>query len=390
MAVWVKICGITCVEDAQMVVEAGADAIGVNLIPSSKRAVDWNTARTLREAVGASAEVVAVVADFGVSKLLELRERTGIRWLQLHGAETRDELATVLPDAYKAARIGGAADVTDARRFTGPRLLVDAKVSGALGGTGHSFDWSLVRELASERPLVLAGGLRPDNVTRAVESVRPFGIDTASGVENGDPRRKDPEKTRDFVRAARAAALLIGAVSASATLGCSQPFAGSSVVAPDTPIAGAVVAAFRAHNCKDAAGTLVPPRDTRFLVLTPSPKGPSASASPKPTPPSLANVRLLQQRPGYESVLVSRQTLEPSRVVFRTLVDPMFGDSLLEEVRLPRTLSGRGELLVADEWDSVRAVGGGTRPATGHVVLRCELVADAQMARPAPELAPER
>lgn len=376
MTLWVKICGITSVEDARMVVAAGADAIGLNLIPSSKRAVDVPTARALREAVGDSAEVVAVVADFGVSQLKELRERTGIHWLQLHGTEEPEELTAVLPHAYKAVRIGNADDVSDAARFAGPRLLADAKVDGALGGTGHSFDWALVRELATQRPLVLAGGLRPDNVARAVESVRPFGVDTASGVENADPRRKDPEKTHAFVRAARAAALLVGGAATLGALGCSQPFQGSSVIAPDTPVAGSVVAAFRAERCVDAAGTQVPPRNTRFLVLTPSPEGATASASSEPAPPSLANIRLLQQRPGYESVLVTQQALEPSRVVFRTLVTPVLGDSLLQEVRLPRTLSGRGELLVANEWQSVPAVGGGSRPASEHVVLRCELVAD--------------
>jgi phosphoribosylanthranilate isomerase len=376
MAVWIKICGITSVEDARMAVAAGADAVGVNLIPSSKRAVDIATARAVREAIGTSAEVVAIVADFGVTRLLELRERTGIRWLQLHGSEGPEELTAVLPEAYKAVRIGSATDVTEARRFAGARLLADAKVDGALGGTGHSFDWSLVGDLARERPLLLAGGLRPDNVAHAVESVRPFGVDTASGVENGDARRKDPEKTRAFVRAARAAALFAGSMLALAALGCSQPFEGSNVIAPDTPIAGAVVAAFRARSCKDATGAHVPPRDTRFLVLTPSPKGESASAGSLHSPPSLANVRLLQQRPGYESVLITRQELESSRVVFRALVNPPLGDSLLQEVRLPRTLSGRGELLVADEWASVPAVGGDSRPATRHVVLRCELVAD--------------
>jgi phosphoribosylanthranilate isomerase len=376
MAVWIKICGVTSVEDARMVVAAGADAVGVNLIPSSKRAVDIATARALREAVGTSAEVVAIVADFGVSRLLELRERTGIQWLQLHGAEEHEELAALLPAAYKAVRIGSAADVTDARRFAGVRLLADAKVDGALGGTGHSFDWSLVGALARERPLLLAGGLRPDNVARAVESVRPFGVDTASGVENADPRRKDPEKTQAFVRAARAAALLAGGMLTLGALGCAQSFEGGDVIAPDTPIAGAVVAAFRARSCKDATGADVPPRDARFLVLTPSPKGSTASASSLHSPPSLANVRLLQQRAGYESVLITRQDLEPSRVVFRTLVTPPLGDSLLQEVRLPRTLSGQGELLVADEWGSVPAFGGDSQPSDRNVVLRCELVAD--------------
>ena len=111
-----------------------------------------------------------------------------------------------LPRAFKAYGVGSAADAATAAAYGGERLLVDARVPGALGGTGVSFDWSLVVELARERPLILAGGLHADNVAEAVRVVRPFGVDTASGVERaGDARRKDPEKLQSFVRAARRA-----------------------------------------------------------------------------------------------------------------------------------------------------------------------------------------
>ena len=102
----------------------------------------------------------------------------------------------------------------EAQRFGGARLLADAKVEGALGGTGHSFDWALVTELARERALILAGGLRPDNVAKAVTAVRPFGVDTASGVEGTDPRRKDPDKVARFIEAARRGAREAGLDSA--------------------------------------------------------------------------------------------------------------------------------------------------------------------------------
>jgi phosphoribosylanthranilate isomerase len=111
-----------------------------------------------------------------------------------------------LPEAYKAIRIENETDVAEAARFAGARLLADSKVPGELGGSGKSFDWTLVRELGRKRALVLAGGLHPENVAEAVRSVRPFGVDTASGVEGADPRRKDLEKMRRFVSAARAAA----------------------------------------------------------------------------------------------------------------------------------------------------------------------------------------
>jgi phosphoribosylanthranilate isomerase len=161
--------------------------------------------RAVREAVEGRAEVVAVVADRSPGELSELRERTGIAWLQLHGNESPAIVRALLPHAYKAARIATAGDVADARAFPGERLLVDAKVPGELGGTGHRFDWKLVVELAVERRVVLAGGLTPENVAEAVRTVRPFGVDVASGVEGTDPRKKDPERIARFIQAARSA-----------------------------------------------------------------------------------------------------------------------------------------------------------------------------------------
>jgi phosphoribosylanthranilate isomerase len=205
MALWIKVCGITSVDDASAALDAGADALGVNFVPRSKRYVDVTAARRVREAVGDRAELVAVVADLSAAELAELRERTGIAWLQLHGNETPAALSAVLPRAYKALRIATAADVDVARGFAGERLLADAKVKGELGGTGQAFDWQLVVGLAVERAVVLAGGLTPENVAQAVRVARPFGVDVASGVEGKDPRRKDPERLRRFVARARAA-----------------------------------------------------------------------------------------------------------------------------------------------------------------------------------------
>jgi phosphoribosylanthranilate isomerase len=205
MALWIKICGITNVEDALHAIASGADAIGLNFVESSKRRIDIATGAAIRSAVGERAEVVAVAADRNAAELRELRESTGIEWLQLHGNEDPEVLRAVLPHAYKAVRIATASDVNDARTVAGERLLVDAKVSGELGGTGHTFDWILVRELAGVRQVVVAGGLTPDNVAEAVRVVGPFGVDVASGVEASDPRKKDPDRVLAFVRAARRA-----------------------------------------------------------------------------------------------------------------------------------------------------------------------------------------
>jgi len=214
MSLWIKICGVTSPEEARLAVDAGADAVGVNLVPASKRHVDDETARAVVRAVGDDAEVVAVVADLSVEELRVLAARTGVHALQLHGSEPPLAVAALGALAYQAVRIATAADVVAARTFSGARLLADAKVTGELGGTGHAFDWTLVTELARERPLVLAGGLTPENVGRAVEVVRPYGVDTASGVEGTNPRRKDPDKVRRFIDAARRAATALGLDSA--------------------------------------------------------------------------------------------------------------------------------------------------------------------------------
>lgn len=201
---WIKICGITSLNDAELAILAGADAIGVNCISTSPRAVTGNVAREIAERCKGRVEVIGIVADLGTDEALAVRESVGFSSLQLHGRETPRDLAMLLPRAYKAVRIGSPADVEQAEAFGGERLLVDAKVEGMLGGTGERVDLELVTELAKKRRIILAGGLTPDNVAAAIRSLRPFGVDVASGVETADdPRKKDPEKLTAFVRAAR-------------------------------------------------------------------------------------------------------------------------------------------------------------------------------------------
>jgi phosphoribosylanthranilate isomerase len=198
----VKVCGITTVEQAIACVELGVDAIGVNLIPWSPRHVDEATARAIARAVGDRTLVVAVVADLDVNTMRALVERTGAGCLQLHGDEPSEDVAAVLPHAYKAVRIAGLEDVASAAAMPGDYVMVDARVPGALGGTGHAFDWGLVAGLARTRRLVLAGGLRPENVATAVAVVRPWCVDVATGVESS-PGVKDMSKVEAFLREAR-------------------------------------------------------------------------------------------------------------------------------------------------------------------------------------------
>ncbi|NLE87331.1 MAG: phosphoribosylanthranilate isomerase [Myxococcales bacterium] len=206
MNVWIKVCGVTTVEDARAAIAAGVDAIGLNFVPSSKRFLAPEAAAALiREAGRDAVRWVGVVADQPPRQLEELLRRVELDQVQLHGKETPAELEALLPHAFKAVAIAGPADVERARRYGGDPLLVDAHVPGLLGGSGQTFDWTLVRELVRERRVVLAGGLRPDNVADAIRELRPWGVDVASGVELA-PGRKDPRAVWSFVERARAAA----------------------------------------------------------------------------------------------------------------------------------------------------------------------------------------
>lgn len=198
----VKVCGVTTAEQAAACADLGVDAIGVNFVPTSPRRVDEAAARAIVDAVGKRTLVVAVVANLDVPAMRALVEHTGVGCLQLHGDEPAADVAAMLPHAYKAVRVAGPNDVAVAEATPGEYVMVDAKVAGALGGTGHAFDWGLVVGLARRRRLVLAGGLTPDNVAEAVRRVAPWCVDVASGVERA-PGVKDLAKVRAFVAAAR-------------------------------------------------------------------------------------------------------------------------------------------------------------------------------------------
>jgi phosphoribosylanthranilate isomerase len=200
----VKICGVTSEAQARVCADAGVDAIGVNFVAASPRCVDGNTARAIARTVPAAVLLVGVVADKTVAAMRAIREATGVACLQLHGDEPPEDVEALLPHCYKAVRIAGKEDVSRAEAMPGEYLMVDTKMDGALGGTGRSFDWGLVVEIAKHRRLVLAGGLTPDNVAAAIRRVQPWCVDVSSGVESS-PGVKDIARVRAFVEAVRAA-----------------------------------------------------------------------------------------------------------------------------------------------------------------------------------------
>jgi len=205
--VFVKICGITSPGDAELAVEAGADAIGLVFAPS-RRQVDVDEARVIVASVPEHVLAVGVFRDHLAREVLETAEAVGLRAVQLHGSETPrtsrqvHEQVPVLVRAMAA----GSPDLAEIDEHGADVVLLDAPTPGA----GVAFDWRLVGDLTRRHRILLAGGLRPDTVADAIAQVQPWGVDVASGVEAA-PGRKDPDAVRAFVAAARAAGAGCGA-----------------------------------------------------------------------------------------------------------------------------------------------------------------------------------
>ncbi len=202
--VTVKICGLTRPEDAAVAVAAGADAIGVNLWPRSKRYVDDAAARAVLAAVPRGVLKIGVFVNTPAAEVVARLASLGLDRAQLHGDETPEAFASVdASQLIRVVRVRDEASFAAAEGWTVPLFMYDALVVG-YGGAGVTAPWALVERLG-RRPLWLAGGLTPENVAAAIVAVRPDGVDVASGVESA-PGKKDPTRMRAFIDAVRAAA----------------------------------------------------------------------------------------------------------------------------------------------------------------------------------------
>lgn len=194
----VKICGLRTVDDVEQTIAAGADAIGLNLVPGSPRQIDPATAQLLATRAAGRVLVVAVVVDPSPAHLAELLAEPRFDRIQLHGSET---IAPHHPDRarlWKAVRLERPDQIAAVRALSVDTVLLD----GGSGGAGARADWKLAAELAALRPIWLAGGLSPDNVALAIAAVKPFGVDVASGVERVRGI-KDPGLVQAFVQAVK-------------------------------------------------------------------------------------------------------------------------------------------------------------------------------------------
>lgn len=216
MSIWVKICANTSLEDAMLAVDAGADALGFVFAPSPRR-VTREQAAAITPHLPPSIEKIGVFVNAGFDEIASTVRACGLTGVQLHsetGAELPASLRAEFGPTLRILRVvhfgpdAGQQAVAYAADPNVDAVLIDSRTATAVGGTGLAFDWNEARRTvfggATATQLVAAGGLNPENVAEAIATLRPWGVDVASGVEVA-PGRKDPSKVRAFVANARGA-----------------------------------------------------------------------------------------------------------------------------------------------------------------------------------------
>jgi phosphoribosylanthranilate isomerase len=203
----VKICGITCLEDAMVAAEAGADLLGFIFYAPSPRYVTPQRAQLIiggLRGAGHTVGTVGVFVDEELGRVKAVMASCGLDYAQLHGDEPPDYVAAVGDRAIKALRLRSEADVARLESYQAAAYLLDAYHPTLKGGTGATWDWRLATGAKRLGRIILAGGLTPDNVAGAIRAARPYGVDASSGVES-QPGRKDANEVRRFVMAAKGA-----------------------------------------------------------------------------------------------------------------------------------------------------------------------------------------
>lgn len=205
----VKICGITNLADGELAVELGAWALGMIFYEASPRRCSTAEAETIASALRRKVELCGVFVNAPLEQVVAQSEAVGLTLLQFNGEEGPSFLGEAArrtgARVIKAVQVSMAGDVRDLERFHVDYHLLDARAKdpGKLslrGGTGETFDWTLVRARRSKVPLILSGGLTAENVAAAIAATTPYAVDTASGTESA-PGRKDPDRLRDFFAA---------------------------------------------------------------------------------------------------------------------------------------------------------------------------------------------
>jgi phosphoribosylanthranilate isomerase len=200
----IKVCGITNYPDAEMALEYGVDALGFNFFPPSPRYIRPEDAHRIIRRLPPFVVTVGLFVNMAQpDRVSQTARMAGVQVLQLHGDET-PEYCGALADwpIIKALRVGPGGITEDLEAYAVQGFLLDAKDDVLFGGTGRFFDWNLAKDIRRIRPIVLAGGLRSDNVREAIRVVQPYGVDVCSGVESA-VGKKDPGKLKEFISEVR-------------------------------------------------------------------------------------------------------------------------------------------------------------------------------------------
>ncbi|HUA73076.1 MAG TPA: phosphoribosylanthranilate isomerase [Solirubrobacteraceae bacterium] len=202
----IKFCGITRLDDAELAVGAGAWAVGLIFWPRSPRRCELDVAAQVTSALKRRAEVAGVFVNATLDHVLQTADGVGLTMLQFHGDEGPAYCAEAARrtgcKVIKAARVRSGADVQALAPFHTDYHLLDSYTAGVPGGTGETFSWEIARARRGRIPMILSGGLNPDNVADAIAAVHPYAVDVATGVELS-PGRKDPDKLAAFAAAVR-------------------------------------------------------------------------------------------------------------------------------------------------------------------------------------------
>lgn len=205
----IKICGLTRVEDAVAADRLGADAIGLIFAPSPRR-VSLETAHEIDGALSPWITRVGVFVDASFEEIASVLSYVPLDVVQLHGNEppdfVREARRRLGVRIVKGIRVRDASVLKSLQQYEVDAFLLDTYVPGIAGGTGETFDWALAIPLAKRYPVILAGGLTPDNVAEAIGAVHPHGVDVSSGVES-EPGIKDPNRMEEFVTRVRSHAV---------------------------------------------------------------------------------------------------------------------------------------------------------------------------------------
>ena len=197
----VKVCGITNIRDALLAIDCGADALGFVFAPSPRQVTPEQVENIVNQ-LHSSICKIGVFVDSELEAVNDIKSRCGLNMVQLHGSENPEYCKAFLPNVIKSFQVRDKAILKLLPDYEVKAYLLDSYHAKLKGGTGHTFNWAIAQKAKEYGMIILSGGLNPNNICQAIDTVQPFAVDVSSGVEAA-PGKKDPDKLRNFITAAK-------------------------------------------------------------------------------------------------------------------------------------------------------------------------------------------